>query len=267
MCDGMNVLPFMPRPPLVNVVRLTGVIAAGPRSLSDAGLAYLLDRAFSKGKPKAVALVLNSPGGSPVQSSLIGARIRRLAEDKKVPVVAFVEDVAASGGYWIAAAADEIILDANSVTGSIGVISASFGFHDAIAKIGVERRVHTAGGSKSFLDPFKPEKAEDIERLTAIQEQIHGNFIAHVKERRGDKLDQGRDLFTGEVFVGQAAVDVGLADSVGQLVPEMKRRYGDKVRFNVFGQRRGLLRRLGLSAVEGVSAALEERAMRARFGL
>jgi len=260
-------LPFMPPVPLVAVLRLDGLIAAGPRSLNDAGLAGLLERAFTRGKPKAVALVVNSPGGSPVQSSLIGARIRRLAQDKKVPTIAFVEDVAASGGYWLACAADEIMVDASSVVGSIGVISASFGFHEAIEKIGVERRLYTAGRSKSFLDPFLPEKAEDIVRLKDIQEQIHGSFIDHVKARRGARLGEDPDLFTGRVWVGQRAVEVGLADGVAHLVPEMKRRFGERTRFAVYGPRRGVLRRLGGEIVGPVAEALEERALRARYGL
>ncbi|MEM9248463.1 MAG: S49 family peptidase [Pseudomonadota bacterium] len=260
-------LPFLPSRPLVNVVRMNGVIAAGERGLSDASVAPLLERAFVKGKPKAVALLLNSPGGSPTQSSLIGARIRRLSEEKDVPVLAFVEDVAASGGYWLAAAADEIIVDANSVVGSIGVISASFGFHEAIGRIGVERRVHTAGKSKSFLDPFRPEKDEDVARLIDLQTEIHGNFIAHVKARRAGKIDAEADLYTGEIWVGARAVEVGLADAVGHLVPEMKARFGDKTRFAVFGQRRSILRRVGLAALHSIPDAIEERALWARYGL
>ncbi|KPQ14848.1 MAG: serine protease SohB [Rhodobacteraceae bacterium HLUCCA09] len=263
----LRFLPFMPSAPLVNVVRMSGMIAAGPRGLNDQALAPLLERAFRRGSPKAVALVINSPGGSPTQSSLIGARIRRLAEEKEVPTIAFVEDVAASGGYWLACAADEIFVDENSVTGSIGVISAGFGFQEAIGKIGVERRVYTAGNSKSFLDPFQPEKDEDVSRLRAIQDHVHGNFIAHVKARRGAKLPEGRDLFTGEVWVGAQALEVGLADGVGHLVPEMKKRYGDKVRFNVYGPRRGFLKRLGMDALTALPDAIEERALWARYGL
>jgi serine protease SohB len=263
----LRLLPFMPSVPLVNVVRMSGMIAAGPRGLNDQALAPMLERAFRRGAPRAVALVINSPGGSPTQSSLIGARIRRLAEEKEVPTVAFVEDVAASGGYWLACAADEIFVDENSVTGSIGVISAGFGFPEALGKIGVERRVYTAGNSKSFLDPFQPEKDEDVSRLRAIQDHVHGNFIEHVKTRRGDKLPEGRDLFTGEVWVGAQALEVGLADGVGHLVPEMKRRYGDKVRFNVYGPRRGFLKRLGVDALTALPDAIEERALWARYGL
>ncbi len=149
-------IPFLPRPPLVPVIRLQGAIGTGGRSLSDQALAPVIERAFSRGKPAAVAFVINSPGGSPVQSSLIASRIRRLADEKKMPVHCFVEDIAASGGYWLATAADHIWVDESSLVGSIGVIYASFGFHDLMQKNGVERRVHTAGKSKSFADPFKP---------------------------------------------------------------------------------------------------------------
>lgn len=260
-------LPFMPPVPLVAVVRLSGMIAAGPRGLNDQSVAPVLQRAFSRGKPKAVAIVINSPGGSPTQSSLIGARIRRLSAEKKIPTVAFVEDLAASGGYWIAAAADEILLDENSIAGSIGVISASFGFHDAIGRIGVERRVYTAGRSKSFLDPFQPEKEADVTRLKDLQEQIHGNFIDHVKERRAGKLSDDVDHFNGDIWVGRRAVEVGLADGIAHLVPEMKKRYGEKTKFAVYGPRRSFLRRIGLDAMGGLSGALEERALWARYGL
>ncbi|WP_068108810.1 S49 family peptidase [Tropicimonas marinistellae] len=259
--------PFFNRAPLVSVIRLGGMIAAGRRGLNDAGCAGMIERAFRRGKPKAVALVINSPGGSAAQSSLIAGRIRRLAKEKDLPVTAFVEDVAASGGYWLACAADDIILDETSIVGSIGVISASFGLQDFIARFGVERRVHTAGESKSFLDPFQPEKPEDVARLTALQEQIHQSFIEHVKSRRGDRLDGETPLFTGNVWVGQKAVDIGLADGVGHLAAVMKERYGDNTRFAVHGPRRGLLRRFGLAAAESVALGLEERALWARYGL
>jgi serine protease SohB len=253
----------------ITVLRLEGVIGAGPRFgapvLTDHGLAPLVEAAFRRG-PKAVALAVNSPGGSPAQSSLIAARIRRLADEKRVPVHAFVEDVAASGGYWLATAADDIHVDASSILGSIGVISASFGFHDLLARHGVERRVHTAGEDKSLLDPFRPERAEDVERLKRLQADIHRTFIAQVKSRRDGRL-RGDKLFTGEVWIGRAAVDVGLADAVGHLVPVMRARYGEKVRFQVISPRRPLIRRLGLPGVGDVLAALEERAHWARFGL
>lgn len=260
-------LPFMPRTPVVSVIRLNGVIAAGARGLNDAGLADSIERAFRKGKPAAVALVINSPGGSPAQSSLIGARIRRLADEKKIPVFAFVEDAAASGGYWLACAADDIFVDQTSVVGSIGVISASFGFPQVLDKLGIERRVHTAGQSKSFLDPFQPEKAEDVARLIDLQEQIHQSFIAHVKKRRGSRLTENGDLFTGEIWVGAKAVEVGLADGVGHLSEVMKARFGEKTRFAVYGPRRSLFRRFGIEAGSAAIAGLEERALWARYGL
>lgn len=263
-----RLFPFIPRPPRVAVLRLQGAIGTGPRGgLSDAGLAPLLERVFRKGRPSAVALAINSPGGSAVQSSLIAARIRRLAAERAVPVHAFVEDVAASGGYWLATAADDIWADASSVLGSIGVISAGFGFPELIARHGIERRVHTAGESKSFLDPFRPEKPEDVARLTAILDPIHQAFKAQVTARRGTKLASGRDLFTGEVWVGAQAVEVGLADGIAHMVPKLKEIYGDKVRLIPYGPRRGLLRRFGLSLADDTLSAIEERALWARFGL
>jgi serine protease SohB len=213
-----------------------------------------------------VALAINSPGGSPAQSSLITARIRRLADEKRVPVHAFVEDVAASGGYWLATAADRIHLDPNSIVGSIGVISASFGFPEFLARHGIERRVYTAGEDKSLLDPFRPERPEDVERLKRLQATIHETFIAHVRARRGERLN-GDNLFSGDIWVGRAGVDVGLADEIGHLVPVMRALYGDKVRFNVLAPRRPLFRRLGLPGVAEALDTLEARALWARYGL
>ncbi len=253
--------------PVVSVVRLNGMIASGPRGLSDDGIAPVLEKAFSRGKPKAVAIVVNSPGGSPVQSSLIGARIRRLAQEKEIPVYAFVEDVAASGGYWLASAADEIWLDQASVVGSIGVISAGFGLHELIEKHGIQRRVYTAGKSKSMLDPFRPEKTEDVERLKRILEQIHQVFIDHVQSRRANKLPEDQDMFTGEIWVGEKAVDVGLAEGIGHLVPKMKEVFGDKVRLVPYGPRRSFLQRFGANVVGDMVHGIEERAQFARFGL
>lgn len=264
-------IPFLsPRPARVNIIRLQGLIAAGRRgALSDAALAPLLKAAFTKGKPVAVALAINSPGGSPVQSSLIGARIRRLADQHEVEVHAFVEDVAASGGYWLASSADKIWADDSSVLGSVGVISAGFGFHELIAHYGIERRVHTAGTSKSMLDPFRPERDEDVARLKSILEPIHSAFKAQVTARRGSALPEGRDLFTGEIWAGQDAVALGLADGIAHLEPKMRALFGDDVKLRRFGQRRPLLSRLGLSAEILPAAALdlaEERAAFARFG-
>ncbi|WP_226782950.1 S49 family peptidase [Oceaniglobus trochenteri] len=261
-------VPFLPKPPTVAVIRLEGVISTGGRgSLNDAGLAALIEKAFSRGKPKAVALAINSPGGSPVQSSLIAARIRRLAGEKNIPVHAFVEDVAASGGYWLASAADHIWADETSIVGSIGVISAGFGLEDFIERHGIKRRVYTAGNSKSMLDPFQAEKPEDIQRLKALQEQIHAAFIAQVKSRRAGKLPEGRDLFTGDIWAGRGAQEVGLIDGIAHLVPKMKELFGDKVRFNVLSRKRPFLSRIGLSLGDAAIGALEDRAAFARFGL
>lgn len=262
-------IPFLPKGPLVSVIRLSGVIAAAPRggTLSDQALAPVIERAFAKGRPAAVALVLNSPGGSPVQSALIAARIRRLAEEKKIPVHAFVEDVAASGGYWLACAADDIWVDDSSILGSIGVISAGFGFADAIARIGIERRVYTAGSDKSILDPFRPENPEDIARLRDIQDQIHRAFIAHVTARRGDRLRTDEDLFTGRFWAGGRAVELGLADGIAHVAPKLKALYGDKLRIQQFGPKRGLFQRFGVGVLTELSAGLEDRALWSRYGL
>ena len=220
-----------------------------------------------------MALVINSPGGSAVQSSLIAARIRRLADEKNIPVHAFVEDVAASGGYWLACAADNIWVDNSSIVGSIGVIFASFGFPGLMAKHGVERRVHTAGTSKSLADPFLPEKPEDVARLKALQEPIHAAFIAHVKARRGQRLSATTDLFNADIWVGQGAVDLGLADGVAHLVPKMKALYGDKVALRPIGLRKPFLQRFGMAGsmgaelAAGAMAEVEDRALWSRYGL
>jgi serine protease SohB len=260
-------IPFMKSEPFVAVVRLQGAITNGGRGLDDTSLAPVLEKAFSKGKPAAVALEINCPGGSPVQSSMIAARIRRLSEDNNVPVFAFVEDVAASGGYWLACAADEIFVDSCSITGSIGVISAGFGLQDAIANYGVERRVHTAGKSKSMMDPFKKETPADVKRLRGLLEDLHATFIDYVKSRRDPKLADNPDLFTGEVFIGQKGVDQGLVDGIGHLSPVMKSRFGDKVKFRRYGIKRGLLSRFGARIVDDTIASVEDRAAFARFGL
>jgi signal peptide peptidase SppA len=269
------------RGPVVPVVRLQGVIASGgllgPRGLSVDSVGPLLRRAFGVRGAKAVALALNSPGGSPVQSALIAQRIRLLADEKKLPVIAFVEDVAASGGYWLACAADEIIADPSSIVGSIGVISAGFGFQDLIARLGVERRVHTSGERKSMLDPFRPENPEDIERLKRLQAEIHDGFKDWVRERRGKLLRADEaTLFTGEFWTGRRGLEFGLVDGLGELRTTLQARYGAKVHLPVIGPRRRLLSRLGLRSGPGgiggdiglaTFAALEERAHWQRFGL
>jgi signal peptide peptidase SppA len=258
-------IPFVKKPPLVPIIRLQGAIGMGRGGLSDAALAPVIEKAFA-GRPAAVALVINSPGGSPVQSSLIAARIRRLADEKSVPVHVFVEDVAASGGYWLACAGDDIWVDGSSIVGSIGVIFSSFGFTEIMARQGIERRVVTAGTSKSLADPFLPQKPEDVARLKALQEPIHAAFIAHVRARRGAKLADV-DVFNADVWVGQSAVDVGLADGVAHAVPKLRALYGDKVRLRPMGVRRGLLSRFGMRVGSALLGQVEERALWARFGL
>ncbi len=260
-------IPFMKSEPFVAVIRLQGAISNSGRGLDNPSLAPVIEKAFRKGKPAAVALEINCPGGSPVQSSLIAARIRRLADEKKIPVFAFVEDVAASGGYWLACAADEIFVDDCSITGSIGVISAGFGAPEALAKYGVERRVHTAGKSKSQLDPFKKENPADVKKLKGWLGNIHETFIAHVKARRGAKLSDHPDLFTGEIFVGKNGIEAGLADGIGHLSPVMKDRFGEKIKFRRYGQKKPLLARFGSQVVGDAVAGIEERAAFARFGL
>lgn len=259
-------IPFLPQPDVVPVIRLVGTIGTGTRALNDEALAPLIEKAF-KAKPVAVALQVNSPGGSAVQSSLIAARIRRLADEKKIPVHAFVEDVAASGGYWLACVADDIWVDPSSLVGSIGVIFASFGFPELMARQGVERRVVTAGRSKSFADPFLPQKPEDVERLKSLQGPIHQAFIDHVRRSRGIRLDDGADLFNADIWTGQQSVDLGLTDGVAHMVPKLKDLYGDKVKLLPYGRRRSLFQRLGLSLVDETLGAVEDRALWARYGL
>ncbi|NOG71517.1 S49 family peptidase [Roseicella sp. DB1501] len=264
---------ILDRRPRIAHVRLQGAITPRPGfggGISLATSGPVLDRAFGLKRLSAVFLSINSPGGSAVQSSLVAARIRRLAEEKKVPVIACVEDAAASGGYWIACAADEIVADPASILGSIGVIAAGFGFQDAMERLGVERRLRTAGTEKSFWDPFRPERPEDAARLETLLEDLHGEFAAWVTSRRGSRLRAPPDqLFTGRFWPGRKAVDLGLADRLGDAAEEARRRFGEKARLiPVGGPRPPLLRRLlpGLSA-QAMIEALEERAAWARLGL
>jgi len=275
---------FRNPPPVVSVLRLNGVIAARlPRGLSLATQAAAIERAFAMPDLAAVALAINSPGGSPVQSSLIYRRIRQLAAEKKVPVFAFAEDVAASGGYWLALAGDEIYAEDTSIVGSIGVVSASFGFQDLLRRLGVERRVYTAGENKSLLDPFRAEDPRDVERLTAVQKDIHESFKDIVRERRGAKLTAPEErLFNGDIFTGRSAVGVGLVDAVGDLRGTMRARFGERVRLRLIDterKRRFLPRLPFLSSarapsplaiadmVGDLAAAVEERLTWSRFGL
>jgi serine protease SohB len=271
---------FRRRDSLVPVVRLSGIIGHTTPlmpGMTLSSVARTLDRAFAVKHAKAVALVINSPGGSAVQSHLIHQRIRALAAEHKRPVIAFVEDVAASGGYMIASAADEIVADASSIVGSIGVVSASFGFDKLIERIGIDRRVYTAGERKMMLDPFQPENSADVERLKAAQHLIHERFIALVKERRGDKLiGQEKTLFSGEFWVGGKALELGLVDRIGDLRSTLRERFGDKVAIRLisppaawFGRRSpGVemeVARADWAAT--LITAVETRALWARYGL
>lgn len=270
-------------PPAVAVIRLTGPIGqigALRTGLSLTRLAGVIERAFGVMDLKAVALVVNSPGGSAVQSALIAKRIRDLATEKNVPVYAFVEDVAASGGYWLACAADEIYVNANSIVGSIGVISTSFGLNDLIHRIGVQRRVYTAGEKKMMLDPFQPEDPEDVERLQALQREIHRNFQDWVRERRGIRLrGLDGDLFSGEFWSGTRATELGLVDGVDDLRGHMRRRYGENVKLRLISAPTPWLRRwfgphtalprglLSESWADDLLGAVEARALWGRYGL
>jgi serine protease SohB len=272
----LNPLRLLPRRPRIGVLRLAGPIGLGASSgggLSMTSIAGPLARAFHLKNLQAVALAINSPGGSAAQSSLIAKRIRALAAKKKVPVLAFVEDVAASGGYWLATAADEIYADESSIVGSIGVISASFGFVDLLQRIGVERRVHTAGPRKSMLDPFRPEQPDDLARLERIQHDIHENFMAQVRARRGARLKGDEaELFSGEFWTARQALARGLIDGIGDARQILRQRFGDKVKLVSIAPRRGwVARRLGFAMSRGwaeeLLGAVEERALWSRFGL
>lgn len=257
---------------IVPVIRLEGVIGArggvGGRGLSLSGVERALEKAFALKPAPAVAIVINSPGGSAAQSSLIAGRIRALSEQKKKPVLAFVEDLAASGGYWLACAGDEILLNEASIIGSIGVIGATFGFPEMLAKIGVERRVYTAGRSKSQLDPFRPENPEDVARLKRLLDALHETFIAHVKARRGAKLKDDARLFEGEVFPAAEAIALGLADGYGRIDAVVRERFGKsaKLRPIPLGPSSPLRRLFGAGAHALLDAG-EERALWARYGL
>lgn len=273
---------FFERSPQVAVLPLYGVIAPGGNKLRGenlnlANLAEQIETAFKTKHLCAVALAINSPGGSPVQSSLIFDRIRQLAEEKEIPVYAFAEDVMASGGYWLGLCADEIYINKNSVVGSIGVVSASFGFPGLLEKVGVDRRLYSAGENKVKLDPFSPEKEEDILWLKKIQGDIHDNFKELVKTRRGERLKKRKDkeLFSGDVWIGEKAVDLGLVDGVADLRSFCREKFGEKVRFNRVEGRQGFLakklgleqRAIGTDAVEALIAAVRNQSIWGRFGL
>src|SRR3978361_863281 len=256
---------------VVPVVRLSGVIGAVTPlrpGMSLSGIARTLERAFATRNAKAVALVINSPGGSPVQSRQIYLRIRQLATEKKLPVLAFVEDVAASGGYMLACAGDEIFCDPSSILGSIGVVGGTFGFQELIKKIGVERRLYTAGEHKAMLDPFLPEDPDDVARIKALQREIHAIFIALVKQSRGARLKGADDvLFTGEYWAGETSISLGLADAIGDLRATLRARYGDKGRTPVIAPATGMLSGLfgrksagagALTSLDGIAGLPDE---------
>ncbi|HUB95423.1 MAG TPA: S49 family peptidase [Stellaceae bacterium] len=264
--------------PVVAVVRLDGIIGGrGPRSLSLLRFAAVIERAFRLRHLRGVALAINSPGGSPAQSQLLYRRIRQLADEHRVPVFAFAEDVAASGGYWLALAADEIYAEESSLVGSIGVVSAGFGLSAVLQRFGVERRLYTAGENKSLLDPFLPENPRDVERLGTLQRDLHDSFKELVHARRGGRL-KGEDemLMSGEIFAGRRALAAGLIDGIGDLRGTMRERFGDEVRLRLVAPTR---RRLSLlpfgrparpdiaDVAADMSAWLEERLLWSRFGL
>ena len=267
--------PWRAKPPVVPVIRLSGTIGSVTPLRTGLALSMLnevLERAFQRKGIVAVALVVNSPGGSAVQASLIAARIRELAAKHEVRVFTFIEDIAASGGYWLACAGDEIYADASSIVGSIGVVSAGFGFVEAIRKLGIERRVHTAGANKAILDPFRPERPEDVERLKSLQLDVHEEFKTLVRNRRAGRLDEGNaDLFTGAFWSGRRAIELGLIDGLGNMHQILRERYGAELvlklmersqaawwrRFNPFGG----------APLEAVVEAVETRILMSRFGL
>ena len=273
--------------PIVSVVRMEGVIASGRAGFRSSQmnmetLSDPLDRAFKVPEVKAVILLINSPGGSPVQSSLIAKRVRALSDEKGVPVFAFAEDVAASGGYWLACSADEIYADTSSIIGSIGVIFTGFGFQELIKRYGIERRVYASGDHKGALDPFLSENNDDVERLKKAQEGIHESFKDLVRSRRLGKIDASEEkLFTGEFWTGTQALELGLIDGIGDLRSVIRERFGSKVKFNIIPQKKSWLKdRLGIGSrvssenllssngwVDTAIGNIEERLIWGRFGL
>ena len=269
---------FKGKPSVINVIRLNGVIASGSKFLGSSNLSLeslekQIERAFAGKKIAGVALMINSPGGSPVQSALISERIIELSKKNNIPVFAFVEDVAASGGYWLACAADEIFVMPASIVGSIGVISAGFGFVEVIKKIGVERRVFSKGENKGMLDPFQPQNSDDVKVITDLQEEIHQQFKDWVSTRRGNRLNaevvKEEGVFEAKIFSGSKACEVGLADSIGELKQVMRERFNEQVVFKEISGRKKLGQRLGLSSssYSRIIEHIEERIAFAKFGL
>ena len=269
---------FKGKPSVINVIRLNGVIASGSKFLGSSNLSLeslekQIERAFAGKKIAGVALIINSPGGSPVQSALISERIIELSKKNNIPVFAFVEDVAASGGYWLACAADEIFVMPASIVGSIGVISAGFGFVEVIKKIGVERRVFSKGENKGMLDPFQPQNSDDVKVITDLQEEIHQQFKDWVSTRRGNRLNvevvKEEGIFEAKIFSGSKACEIGLADSIGELKQVMRERFNEQVVFKEISGRKKLGQRLGLSSssYSRIIEHIEERIAFAKFGL
>ena len=277
----MRSMPFIGKHfedrPKVSVIRLSGVIMDSARrsSISFARVSKQIEKAFDKPGVVAVALAINSPGGSAGQSSLIANEIRHWAEEKNLPVYAFVEDVAASGGYWLACAADEIYAQAVSIVGSIGVISASFGFEDFIKKHDIHRRLHTSGHEKSMLDPFLPEKPEDLERLSSLQKDLHNCFIDWVRERRGHMLKAAdRTLFEGRFWTAQTALELGLIDGMQDMRGFLTSKYGDRVKLIDISTEKRLfalpspLMQADMSGMgDELLQSIESRSVWARYGL
>ena len=269
----MGFLSIFRKSKSVSVIQLNGVIAPNMgrrKGLNLQELEKTLEQAFTGSNIQAVALQINSPGGSPVQSEMISLRIRELSEKNNIPVLAFVEDVAASGGYWLACSADEIFASNASIVGSIGVVSSGFGFNKAIEKLGIERRLYTAGDNKAILDPFLPENKDDIKKLKIIQKELHSQFISFVKSRRGSKIkDDNKEVFTGAFWSGESGLEIGLVDAIGEMKRVLKDRFGEKVKIKEFAPKKNFfgLNNLLSGAIELIMFKLEEKSYFKRFGL
>ena len=269
----MSFLSFFRKSQYVSCIPLNGIIAPNMgrrKGLNLNELDKVIEQAFSVKNLKAVVLQINSPGGSPVQSEMISKRVRDLSENKNVPVLAFVEDVAASGGYWLACAADEIFASKASIIGSIGVVSSGFGFDKAIEKIGIDRRLYTSGENKAILDPFLPENKDDVKRLKDIQKELHNQFISFVKSRRGSKIsNKDKDLFTGAFWSGEKSLDLGLIDAFGEMKSTLKVRFGEDIKIKEFAPKKKLFGfgNLFSGALDFLIYKIEERLSFKRFGL
>ena len=269
----MGFLSILRKSQNVSVIPLNGIIAPNMGRRKGLNLNEIdknIEDAFSLKNLKAVALQINSPGGSPVQSEMISKRIRELSEKKNIPVLAFVEDVAASGGYWLACSADEIFASKASIVGSIGVVSSGFGFDKAIQKLGVERRLYTSGDNKAILDPFLPENNDDVKRLKGIQKELHNQFISFVKSRRGSKIiNENKEIFTGAFWSGEKSLELGLIDSFGEMKTVLKERFGESVKIKEFSPKKKLFSFGSLlsGALDMLLHKIEERSSFKNFGL